>query len=159
MQEQKKKQPIAFYYACLIFVIIMWGITPVINREIVYTYYSPTVFTMLCGIISAIALFFISIRNLDKFNKDLLKIAIPTGFINAAATILQKIGLQYTTSSKCAFLDTLSCITVPLMLFIITRKRPTVFKIIGAFSCLIGCFILTEVNFFDGSVMILYDFL
>ncbi len=148
---KKDKRQSAFAYGCLIFVIILWGITPVINREIVYDYYSPTVYTMLCGIISAVALFLISIKNLNKMTPALLRVAIPTGLINAAATILQKIGLQYTTPSKCAFLDTLSCIMVPLMLFILTRKRPSVFKVAGAGLCLAGCFILTECNFLEGT--------
>ena len=136
--------------ASLIFVILMWGTMPVITKKM-YIFFSPTVYTTLMGLTAGIAMFFISFKHLRRLSRELLKISIPTGIINALAAILQKIGLQYTTPTKCAFLDTLSCITVPIMLFILTRKRPTPLKLLAAFLCLSGCFVLTGVRFGDFS--------
>ena len=148
--ENKKQLPSWFYMASLIFVILMWGTMPVITKKM-YIFFSPTVYTTLMGLTAGIAMFFISFKHLRRLSRELLKISIPTGIINALAAILQKIGLQYTTPTKCAFLDTLSCITVPIMLFILTRKRPTPLKLLAAFLCLSGCFVLTGVRFGDFS--------
>ena len=139
-----REKPTWFYIASLVFVILIWGSMPVINSKIIYSYFSPTVYNAMVGLISAVALFSISHKELKKLSKSILKVSVPTGIINASAAMLQKIGLKYSTPSKCAFLDTLSCIVVPLLMFIITKKKPSVLKVIGAVTCLVGCFILTN---------------
>ncbi len=144
IEKNSERLPGWFYISCLVFVILIWGSMPVINRKIIYEYFSPTVYNAMVGLISATALFLISHKELQKLSKSILKVSIPTGIINASAAMLQKIGLKYSTPSKCAFLDTLSCIVVPILMFILTKKKPSVFKVIAAATCLVGCFILTN---------------
>ncbi len=143
-----RKFPSWFYTGSLIFVILLWGVTPVIHKRM-YEFYSPTVYTTLMGLIAGIALFCVSFKKFKLIDKKLLSVSIPTGIINALAAIIQKIGLQYTTPTKCSFLDTLSCVTVPITLFILTKKVPSVWKFLAAFLCLSGCFVLTGVSFND----------
>jgi len=42
---------------------------------------------------------------------------------------------------------------VPVVMFIITRKRPSVWKIVSAVLCLAGCFVITGASFSDFSVI------
>ena len=103
-------------YAGLIFVIVLWGISPLITLQF-YPYYSPTIRIIMGSFICAAALLLISWRKRHLLTKQYFLIAIPTGFFMALANILQKIGLQYTTPTHYAFLENLSCLTVPLLLF------------------------------------------
>ena len=147
---ENKAMPQWTYMAGLIFVIVMWGITPVINKKM-YAFYSPTVYTTLMGIVAAIALFFVARKYFGVMTKKMLRVSILTSFLYSAASIMLKVGLQYTTPSKSSFLDTLACVAVPLTLFLITKKMPSVWKIVAAFICLAGCFVLTDLKFNDFS--------
>lgn len=85
--------------------------------------------------------------------KKFFKIALPIAFISALANVSQRIGLQYTTPACYSFLERLSCVVVPIMAFILTKKKPTVLQALASVMCLVGCFILSGVNFSDlGSV-------
>ncbi len=152
MQEKTKNREMPKWLpmASLIFVILMWGSTPVVHKKM-YAFYSPTVYSTLMALIAGIALLLLSIKKLHLIDKKLLSIAIPTGFINALAAFTQKIGLHYTTPTKCSFLDTLSCVAVPIMLLILTRKIPSIWKFVASILCLCGCFVLTGVSFTDFS--------
>lgn len=154
----EKKLPQWFYIASLGFVVIIWGVSPVITTKL-YAYFSPTVFTTMTGFIAAFSLFLISRKKLKLMNKSMLRISVITGLINAAAVISQKIGLQYSTPSRSSFLDTLSCIVVPALMFLLTKKRPSVMKIIAAVLCLTGCFVLTGGKLEDGGGFGIGEFL
>ena len=71
-------------------------------------------------------------------------LAIPTGFFNGAASVLQKIGLQYTSDAHYAFLENLSCIVVPFLMLLFVRKKPSALKLIASALCLAGAFILNS---------------
>lgn len=139
--EEKKSGAVAPYYLSLCFVIFVWGMSPVINPYI-YTVFSPTVCSGISGLAAALSLVIINFKNLKLINSDYLKIAIPTGIINSVASIIQKIGLLYTTPARYAFLENLSCVVVPVMMFFLVRKKPGAIKIIASVLCLFGCFML-----------------
>ena len=133
----------AVYYAALVCVIFIWGSTPVINKYL-YKVYSPTACTMIIGLCSAIALLIISRKKLRlMLSRRFLAVAVPTGLINAFASIIQKIGLETTTPSRYSFLENLSCIAVPILTYFFTGRRPRPIKLIGAVLCLVGCLVLT----------------
>ncbi|MBO5316128.1 MAG: DMT family transporter [Clostridia bacterium] len=139
--EEKKSGAVAPYYLSLCFVIFVWGMCPVINPYI-YTVFSPTVCSGIGGLAAALSLVIMNFKNLKMINADYLKIAIPTGIINSVASIIQKIGLLYTTPARYAFLENLSCVVVPVMMFFLVRKKPGAIKIIASVLCLFGCFML-----------------
>lgn len=132
-------------YAGLTFVIFIWGLSPLITNYL-HNYFSPTIRIAMGTFICAISMFLISLSKLHLFNKTYLKIALPTGLCLGIADILQKIGLQYTTESNYAFLENLSVVVVPILLFILIRKKPSWLTVLAAVLCLASCFILTMLS-------------
>lgn len=102
---------------------------------------------MISTSISIIFLLFYCRKKLKLINADYLKVAIPTGFFYSIANLLQKIGLLYTTPTQYAFLENLSCVTVPILMFILIKKKPSILIIISSVTCLLGAYILTGATF------------
>lgn len=134
------------YYVMLIFVVMFWGIDPIINAYF-YKYFSAAVLSAILTFSAFIFFLILSIKRFKLLNRDYLKIAVPICSLNAIACLLQRIGLQYTTPAHYAFLDHLACISVPIMTFIYIKKKPKMTESIACLLCLIGCFILTGMSF------------
>ena len=141
---EKNKKTIA--YLLIFFVVIIWGITPLLN-VVINKKYSTALRLSVSGFISAIVLTFFCVKKLKNLNKSYFFVAVPTGFFLALASLLQKIGLYYTTPTKYAFLENLSCLTVPIILLIALKKKPKIFSILSCVLCLIGSFILSGMSF------------
>ena len=142
----KRTKPIAFI--TLIIVVALWGVAPVISKSIFEDeVYSPGILIALRGLFSIIAMAIIINKGFKKVNKSYL-ICIPAGIILAAAYIFQFVGLKYTVPSKNAFLENISCITIPLFMFIFVREKPTWSSIVSAVVCVIGSLFLVG-NGFD----------
>ncbi len=133
------------YYLALFFVVIVWGLDPVIMSYF-YNYYSASMLTAIGTGVSFLLLLALNASNLRHLNARYFKIAAPVSALNSLACLLQKIGLQYTTPANYAFLEHLSCVVVPIMLFVLIKKRPTLPQAISAVLCLGGCFILCGVG-------------
>ncbi len=129
-------------YAGLIFVIFIWGISPLVTLYF-YDFFSPTIRISIGAAVSGIAMLLISLPQRRLLDKSYFKIAVPTGACVAIANILQKIGLQYTTPTHYAFLENLSVVLVPVLLFLLTRKKPNALTITASFLCLVSSMILT----------------
>jgi len=140
-----------FAYSGLIFVIFIWGLYPILTSDLL-VFYSGGTFTFFSSLVSAVSLLLISIPKLKLIDKSYFKVAVPTGFFVGLANLLQKIGLQYTTPTQYAFLENLSCVVVPLLLFLFIRKKPSFPTIAASFLCLAGCFILSGLDFSGGGV-------
>ena len=136
----KNKKTIA--YIALWFVIFVWGTSPLITKFLL-GYYSGTASVLQSSILSFAFFFLVSIKKLKELNSTYFKIAITTGVFYSLADILQKVGLQYTTPTRYAFLENLSCVMVPILLFFIIKKKPSALTIISALICLVGAFILS----------------
>lgn len=135
-------------YAGLIFVIFIWGVAPLITLYF-YDYFSPTIRLAMGAAVSGIAMLLISAKHLKLLNKTYFKIAVPTGACVGIANILQKIGLQYTTPTHYAFLENLSVVVVPIILFLLIRKRPSPLTLCSVGLCLLSSLVLT--NMLSGS--------
>ena len=129
-------------YAGLVFVVIIWGLTPLITK-LLQKYYSPALLSTCTAAVSACALLFFCRKKLCMLNKQYIKIGGITGIFYALGEIVQKIGLPYTTPSVYAFLENLSVVVVPLLTFIFIRKKPSLTKIAASLLCLFGVFVLT----------------
>lgn len=129
-------------YAGLIFVIFIWGLSPLITVYL-HNFFSPTIRIAFGTFFCALSMLAISGKNIKLLNKDYLKIALPTGLCMGLADILQKIGLLHTTPAHYAFLENLSVVVVPILLFFMVKKKPAALTIIAAVLCLVSCFILT----------------
>ncbi len=77
-----------------------------------------------------------------KLNKEYFKVAVPTGVFYYSACILQQIGLSMTTPTMYAFLENLSCLIVPVLVWVMTKNRPSVFKFIAAALCITSVYVL-----------------
>ncbi len=138
------------YYLLLLMVILIWGIVPSIKNALLTNYnYPPAIMTSISAIIAFIAVLIICLNRLKKINKDYLKIALITGFFYSIACVIQNEGLKYTSSAMYSFLENLSCLVVPFLVWFLTKKRPAVFKFVGAVLCLISLFVLCFRNGFE----------
>lgn len=137
-----------FAYGGIVFVMLIWGLYPVFTSNLL-SYYSGGMFTFISSLVSAVALLLISIPKLKEINGNYFKVAIPTGFFVGLANLLQKIGLQYTTPTMYSFLENLSCVIVPILLFLFIRKKPSFLTLTASVLCLGACFILSGVGFSD----------
>lgn len=148
MKQQTKSVEIGFShkrvlaYCGIVFVVLLWGLYPVFTSDLL-SYYSGGAFTFVSSLLSAVVLLPVCFPKRKLLNATYFKIAVPTGFFVGAANLTQKIGLQYTTPTQFAFLESLSCVVVPLLLFLYIRKKPHPLTIAASLLCLFGCFVLS----------------
>ena len=144
----KNKKTVA--YLGLIFVILLWGVSPLITLYF-YKFYSPTVRVAFGSLTSGRAMLLIAGKRIKHHNRRYFKLAIPTGICLGLADISQKIGLQYTTPTNYAFLENLSVVTVPLVLFLLIRKKPAPLTLVAVVLCLASSLVLTGILTDGGS--------
>ena len=155
IRAMKKYKVIAFLV--LIGVVLMWGIAPVASKAIFNAEdpaYSPGMLIALRGLLAVVAMAAFINKGFKKINKSYLLTAIPAGFILAMAYIFQFTGLKYTDPSKNAFLENISCVTIPVFMFIFVREKPTWYNIVAALICVVGSIFLIGngfaiLHFFD----------
>ena len=141
----KNRKIIAFIV--LILVVVLWGVAPVASKAVFDNdVYSPGLLIALRGLTSVIAMAIFINKGFKKINKSYW-ICIPAGIILAAAYIFQFVGLKYTVPSKNTFLENISCITIPIFMFIFIREKPTWPSIISAIICVIGSLFLVGNGF------------
>lgn len=129
-------------YLGLIFVVFVWGTGPLTSKFFL-DYYSPTFGVAWSSIISVVALAILFRKKLNCITKDYFKVAIPLGIFYTMANLSQKIGLQYTTPTVYSFLENLSCIVVPFLMWWFVKKKPSILQILGSLVCLASAFILS----------------
>ena len=128
----------------LIIVVILWGIAPVISKYLFNNaYYSPALLVGIRGLLSIVVmLVFILITHGFKEVDKSYWVCIPAGFILGIAYLLQFIGLETTTPAKNTFLESLSCIAVPICMFILVKEKPTISTILAVLAVILGSFVL-----------------
>ena len=138
-------------YIGLFFVVFIWGISPLITLRL-YEYYSPCIRTFFLEVILFITYLVISAKHINELSVEYIKPGLLTGFFFSLANITQKIGLMYTTPARYAFLESLSCITVPIVMFLLVKKKPHPLAIFSCMLCIIGIFIINDVSGSSGSL-------
>ena len=136
------QKPKWLYHAALIFVVVFWGLATVLAYYL-YRFYSAAALSAIMTLVAAIFFWVLAGKKIKQIDMRYWKIALPIGMVNAVANLLQKIGLQYTTPANCIFFEHVSCIVVPIMMFLFIRKRPTILQALAGIFCLAGCFILS----------------
>jgi drug/metabolite transporter (DMT)-like permease len=79
-----------------------------------------------------------NIKKLKKLNKEYFKIAIPTGLFLSAGYITQMTSYLYTTPGKAAFLENVSVIIIPIVIYLCTKEKPTWLKVAACALCFVG---------------------
>ena len=125
-----KKSAVAMAYISICSVVVFWGVIPTFKKALIGGQYSASVYTAITTTAGALALLLLSLKNLRALNKTYFKVAIPTGLCVAAASLVQAIAYNYDASpTKQAFLENLSCVIVPLILFLVVKKKPSVITV------------------------------
>ena len=132
-------------FLVLVTVVALWGVAPVLSKT-AFDSFSPGMLIALRGALSVITLAIIINKNFKKINKSYL-ICIPAGIFLALAYIFQFVGLKYTVPSKNTFLENISCITIPLFMFIFVREKPTWYCIVSGLICVVGSLVLVGKGF------------
>ena len=120
IKPRSKKQAVA--YIGIVFVVIIWGLYPIFTSGLLERY-SGGIFTFVSSLIAAVALLPECVSKFRLLDRSYFKVAVPTGLFVGVANLMQKIGLRYTTPTQYAFLENLSCVVVPLLLFLFIRKK------------------------------------
>ncbi len=139
MLEQKGRLK---YYIFLFTVVVLWVFPPIAYKWIL-SYYSPALRLAVASLISLIAFLIVGWKKLKLFHRGYLKTALPTGLFFSAACVLQQVGLDKSTPAMYAFLENLSCLVVPLLVWAMTKKRPSVWKLLAAVLCLVSVYFLS----------------
>lgn len=151
-----RSRPMWIYYIALAFVVCFWGVSSVLYTYL-YRYYSASALCTLMTFFCALFFLILTRKKWRLFDRRYLRIALPICGLNALACMLQRIGLQYTTPAKYAFLEHLCCVVVPIMMLVFTKKCPARAQWCASLLCLTGCFILSGVSFSGGGSISLGD--
>lgn len=111
-----------FYLLLLIAGTAFWGISFTFVKVGIGVG-SPFVFLFYKFLIAALCLAVVFIRQLQFISKKTFKISFLIGIPLLAGTILQTIGLQYTTVSNAAFITGLDVLLIPILKFLVYKKK------------------------------------
>ena len=132
-------------FLVLVAVVALWGVAPVVSKT-AFDSFSPGMLIALRGAFAIVVMTIIINKNFKKLDKSYL-ICIPAGVFLALAYIFQFVGLKYTVPSKNTFLENISCITIPLFMFLFIREKPTWYSIVSGLICVAGSLILVGNGF------------
>lgn len=133
-------------YMGIIAVVFIWGVIPTAKKALICDHFSAAIYSAITTFAAACVLLLISAKSLKLLNRSYFKVAIPTGLCVGIAALLQAIAYKYDASpTKQAFLENLSCVIVPILLFLIIRKRPSILTVMASITCLAASFVLGDV--------------
>ncbi|TCO71037.1 DMT family transporter [Marinisporobacter balticus] len=126
----------------LLLVAIIWGGGFIVTKDIL-DILTPFYMNALRFTVASVTLAIIFWKKTIKITKKDLKYGSIVGMFLWIAFITQTIGLQYTTVSKSAFLTGTNVVIVPFLVWMVTKKCPDLYGMLGAFFSVIGIGLLT----------------
>ena len=140
------KNKVLWAYIGIMSVILVWGFIPLAKKALIGGAFSASIYSAVTTFASACVLLIVSRKSLSKLDKSYFKLAVPTGVAIGAAVICQALAYNFDASpTNQAFLENLYCIVVPIILFIITRKKPSLITIASCLLCLLSSMVLAGV--------------
>ena len=124
-------------YLALFFVILTWGLSPVIGKYML-GFYSPGIKRLLDAVFATAALGAIAGKQLKTADRGMIRFSLLIGLFFSLAMLLEGVALNYTTPAKSNFFGNVSCITVPIFAAVFTRKLPCPGKLLAGLLCLAG---------------------
>lgn len=141
-----KNRSTALAYAGIISVVLIWGLIPSAKKALIGDSFSASVYSAITAFAAACALLIMSAKHLKNLDRSYFKIAIPTGSCVGLAALLQALAYNFNASpTNQAFLENLSCVIVPVLLFVIVKKRPSILTVLASVICLISSMVLAGV--------------
>ena len=104
----------------------------------------------LLAFIIIFAIFFRYIKKAVKKDPNVIRISVILGAINFLCMASELIGLQYTTSSTCAFIENSAIVIVPVMEAFLLRRAPSWQIIVCSVLTMGGVALITVGSGFDG---------
>ena len=104
----------------------------------------------LLAFIIIFAIFFRYIKKAVKKDPNVIRISVILGAINFLCMASELIGLQYTTSSTCAFIENSAIVIVPVMEAFLLRRAPSWQIIVCSVLTMGGIALITVGSGFDG---------
>ncbi|PIC82508.1 DMT family transporter [Sporosarcina sp. P1] len=126
----------------LTFTAIIWG-SGFVMSALALEYYTPYQILAVRFIIGALLLSIVFHKRLLRVDKSVLWKGALLGVFLYGAFALQTVGLQFTTPSKNAFLTGVNVVMVPLIAFILYKRKLDTFEWFGAVLALIGVAVLS----------------
>jgi len=146
-----KKNTKLLAYCALCFVVLTWGLSPVIGK-IMLGFYSPGIKRLLDAIFATAALGAIAGRQLKALDKGTLRFSLVMGLCFSVAMLLEGVALNYTTPAKSNFYGNFSCVTVPVFVALFTRTLPRPGKVLAGLLCLVGFGVIVFGNTLSGGI-------
>lgn len=121
----------------LLITAIVWGSGFVVTA-IALEYL--TAYQVMAGrfVLAAIILSLLFRKKFKIFTKDVVWKGAVLGTILYIGFALQTVGLEYTTPSKNAFLTAVNVVIVPLIAYLIYKRRVDRFEVVGSILALVG---------------------
>ncbi len=134
--KQNKTKVIA--YLALAFVVLAWGLAPVIAKHIINSGYSPGIKRFIDAIFASAALGAIANKQLTKVTKSVFKTSLFVGVCFALAMLLEGLSHGYTTPAMSTLYGNVTCITVPLFVAAFSKQLPNGMKLFAGGLCIAG---------------------
>jgi drug/metabolite transporter (DMT)-like permease len=125
--------------AALVFIAIVWGCSFTIIKQTLGLV-SPLVFLALRFLLAS-ALVAPWFRGLTR--RELVG-GIVLGLLFWAGFVFQTVGIQYTTPSRSAFITSLCTPLVPVAVFLVYRRPPSVAVVLAVLVTMLGMYLLTR---------------
>jgi drug/metabolite transporter (DMT)-like permease len=148
-----------FPQLALIFITMIWGST-FLAVQYALNFSSPMFFVGCRFAVAAVAIFLISIKSIRGLTLKETAAGTVIGVVIAIGYGTQTIALQSILSSETAFLTALYVPLVPLLMWIIFQKRPTLMTWLGTALAFTGLVLLTgnglaNISFNHGQILTL----
>ncbi|MDI3280266.1 MAG: DMT family transporter [Bacillota bacterium] len=127
----------------LVLVTLVWGVTFSLTKQGVAAVPPLTFLALRFTLAFPFLLLALCLRTPPKRLLLTLEGGVAAGFVYFLGFAFQTAGLRYTTASKAAFLTGLSVLLVPVLLWLLTGKRPSTGTIWGVALSLLGLALLT----------------
>ena len=137
-------------FTALFSAMLIWGSSYLIMKDTLSAI-EPGFLIFLRSVIAVAFLSFFCIGKTKGIPQKFWLFNIGTGVIVSIAYLVQTVGLKYTTPGKNAFLENVYCIVIPLLIWIIKRKRPTALNFVCMGLCFVGVVIISYESI-DGSI-------
>lgn len=133
-------------YVGIIAVVLIWGLIPSAKKALIGGAFSASVYSAITTLSSAVALLILARGQLRLLDRSYFKVAVPTGLCVGVAALAQALAYNFDASpTNQAFLENLSCVIVPVILFFAIKKRPSALTVLASLVCLLSSMVLAGV--------------
>lgn len=127
----------------LLLVAIAWGGTFFIVQDAVEE--TPVyVFLFWRFLFATLFMSIIFYKSILSIDKQTIKAGVVLGLFMFLGFAFQTFGLTYTYSSTVAFITGLNVVIVPFLVFLIFKKKASIFSLFGALCAVVGLYFLTK---------------